>query len=336
MIRHSKTILGLSVATALLLPIPAWSQDTGSQAARDAAARTLEERGRQQVGLRRHTDGPRSTPRVVGGTDALIGGRYEFTVQLTLSGRYRCGGSLVSPVVSTASDGTRFLDYWVEETKDNLWVVTAAHCLYDDLGNLLAPADIEVRAGSRDADAGRILPVADNGVHPHPDYVHGARPILGDIALLKLKPVPSAASTEPFWSIAVSGSIDAGVVYQEGAAHRVNGWGQTQEGGVLANFMQTAMIPYGDQARCVDSYAIHGLRIARDQYCAGWTTGGIDSCGGDSGGSVFMLHPRHSASPILAGVVSWGKGCARPELLGVYTSVLQRSDWLSDVIVRNL
>lgn len=335
MIRSIKTIMGLCVATTLLFPFPTWSQAPGSQAARDTAARTLEENGRQQVGLRRHTDDPRSTPRVVGGTDALIGGRYEFTAQLTLSGRYRCGGSLVSPVVSTSSDGARFLDYWVEETKDNLWVVTAAHCLHDEAGNLLTPEDIVVRAGAREADAGRILQVADNGVHPHPDYVHNARPILGDIALLKLKPVPSAASTEPFWSIAVAGSIDASVVYQEGAAHRVNGWGQTKEGGRLANFMQTAMIPYGDQDRCVRNYQIQGMQMASDQYCAGWTSGGIDSCGGDSGGSVFMLHPRHSASPILAGVVSWGKGCARPELLGVYTSVLQRSDWLSDVIVRN-
>ena len=57
----------------------------------------------------------------------------------------------------------------------------------------------------------------------------------------------------------------------------------------------------------------------RDEICAGYTAGGVDTCQGDSGGPMFR---RDAANAwIQVGIVSWGDGCARPNKPGVYTQV---------------
>ena len=57
----------------------------------------------------------------------------------------------------------------------------------------------------------------------------------------------------------------------------------------------------------------------RDEICAGYAAGGVDTCQGDSGGPMFR---RDAANAwIQVGIVSWGDGCARPNKPGVYTQV---------------
>lgn len=81
-------------------------------------------------------------------------------------------------------------------------------------------------------------------------------------------------------------------------------------------------MPVVDQAVCQEAL---GPRIVDSMLCAGGKAG-QDACQGDSGGPMTVT--RESESPVLTGVVSWGRGCARAGLPGVYTRVSRFRSWL--------
>lgn len=49
--------------------------------------------------------------------------------------------------------------------------------------------------------------------------------------------------------------------------------------------------------------------------------GGIDTCQGDSGGAMICDN-------VIKGIVSYGKGCAKPNKPGIYTNVYIHRKWI--------
>ncbi|GGU37874.1 S1 family serine peptidase [Lentzea flava] len=175
-------------------------------------------------------------------------------------------------------------------------VATAAHCVYGR-----TPSSITVVGGRLDlrTDGGSTSVVKQYQIAE--GY---STPSRGkDIALLTLvQPMPYAvlpvASTN-----AVYDARNVGVVY---------GWGRQAENDTNKSpLLHKASIPIMSDAQCAGTYARYD---AKAMFCAGYPEGGIDACIDDSGGP-FVVDGR------LAGIVSWGIGCARPNTPGVYTRV---------------
>ena len=72
--------------------------------------------------------------------------------------------------------------------------------------------------------------------------------------------------------------------------------------------------------------SVYGSGISDINICA--MDAGKDSCQGDSGGPLVIQENGRLA---LIGVVSYGYGCASPNIPGVYARVTARKDWITSI-----
>lgn len=99
----------------------------------------------------------------------------------------------------------------------------------------------------------------------------------------------------------------------------VSGWGAMHENDhVLPDKLRVVDVPIVDRSKCNKTYL---GEISIRMICAGLEMGGKDSCQGDSGGPA-------KNNGTLAGIVSWGRGCAEPHYPGVYTNVARFVTWI--------
>ena len=69
----------------------------------------------------------------------------------------------------------------------------------------------------------------------------------------------------------------------------ITGWGTLSSGGSQPNILQEAEVPIVTQQECRKFY---GSTITDQMICAGYAAGGIDSCQGDSGGTIKLYSFR--------------------------------------------
>ncbi|MDX3451218.1 serine protease [Streptomyces sp. ME02-8801-2C] len=175
-------------------------------------------------------------------------------------------------------------------------VVTAAHCMVDE-----TTSSVRVVGGRtyRNGTNGTVSRVTKIWIHPsYTDATNG-----DDVAVLTL------ATAMPYTTASYVTSSQTGV-YAAGTTARIIGWGTTSSNGSSSNQLRTATVPTVSNASCSSSYG--SSYIASDMVCAGFTSGGVDTCQGDSGGPLMI-------GGVLAGITSWGEGCASAGYPGVYT-----------------
>merc|ERR1739838_1127706 len=90
------------------------------------------------------------------------------------------------------------------------------------------------------------------------------------------------------------------------------------------------MGPIVDFEECKRAYEKVDVKIDESlMLCAGYKEGGKDACQGDSGGPL-VCQRCDSCNWCVAGVVSFGKGCAQASFYGVYANVVEFEEWIAE------
>ena len=239
---------------------------------------------------------------IVGGEKAEAGSwPWMVAIQAFTKPGYHtfCGASLVAPS----------------------WALTAAHCVAN-----AAPNEIVATIGPHRLDSGQGQTRSVDRVVLHPRYgLDFAHDFAHDLALLHL----SEPADAELVTLLGADNLDLAA---PGTLGTVIGWGALSEDssdGVLSYDLQQVELPIVSEEECTSSM---GRMITENMLCAGYREGGMDACHGDSGGPLVV--PDSDGGWQLAGLVSFGIGCARPTFYGVYTRVSQYHDWILAQIIR--
>ncbi|XP_009878884.1 PREDICTED: transmembrane protease serine 9 [Charadrius vociferus] len=228
--------------------------------------------------------------KIVGGSTAARG-EWPWQVSLWLRQKeHKCGAVLIA----------------------DRWLLSAAHCfdIYSDPKMWVAFLGTPFLS-SIDGKMEKIF-----RIYKHPFY--NVYSLDYDVALLELNmPIKFSNTIKPICL------PDNSHIFHEGARCFITGWGSTKEGGLMSKHLQKAAVNMiGDQA-CKKFYPV---QISSRMVCAGFPQGTVDSCSGDAGGPLACKEP--SGKWFLAGITSWGYGCARPYFPGVYTKVTAVQGWI--------
>ncbi|XP_050315723.1 serine proteinase stubble [Anthonomus grandis grandis] len=242
--------------------------------------------------------------RIVGGEKSAFG-RWPWQISLrqwrTSTYLHKCGAALLN---------------------EN-WAITAAHCVEN-----VPPSNLLLRLGEHDLstegepylhEERRVQIVAS-----HPQF--DSRTFEYDLALLRFyEPVQFQPNIIPVCVPKTDENFVGRTAY-------VTGWGRLYEDGPLPSILQEVSVPVINNSVCESMYRNAGYieHIPHIFICAGWRKGGFDSCEGDSGGP--MVIQREDKRFMLAGVISWGIGCAEPNQPGVYTRISEFREWINQIL----
>ncbi|EPQ03130.1 Transmembrane protease serine 9 [Myotis brandtii] len=240
--------------------------------------------------------GWRTAGRIVGGVEASPG-EFPWQVSLRENNEHFCGATVI---------GAR-------------WLVSAAHCFneFQDPTEWVAYAGTTQLSGSEASTVrARVAQIIT-----HPSYNPDTADF--DVAVLRLgSPLPFSRHVQPVCLPAASH------VFPPRRKCLISGWGYLREDFLIKpEMLQKATVELLDQALCASLY---GNSLTDRMVCAGYLDGKVDSCQGDSGGPLVCEEP--SGRFFLAGIVSWGIGCAEAGRPGVYARVTRLRDWILGAI----
>lgn len=253
------------------------------------------------------SSGGEVSSRIVGGSDATIEDAPWQVALLNPTASasdylaQKCGGSIVAPT----------------------WILTAAHCVYTN-GVVLDPQDLAVLAGEttlldvtgQRRDIVRVIPRSD----------YDPLTTANDAALLELaEALPLDGTTMA--AIDLPTTADPVSWPAASTPALITGWGNmSPDSSDYPHTLQKATVAVLTDPTdpvCGQYGADYQPAV---MLCAG-APEAIDTCQGDSGGPLAVQVGERAT---LAGITSWGTGCAQPGFPGVYTRVTAMVGWLTD------
>jgi secreted trypsin-like serine protease len=249
--------------------------------------------------------GAEFSPRIInGGPIGVASAPWQVAlVTASVADNYNaqfCGGSLLSSTT----------------------VATAAHCVPG-----LAPSAVQVLAGVGSLSESTTR-IGVSAIVSHPSYNAGTSE--NDVAILTLQ-TPVSLDGVSRAAIALPPPGPSSTSWPPaGTSAFVTGWGNTSTSGsaypTQLQGVTVRVLTDPSTASCGSYPDPSGNAYdATTMLCAADTDPARDSCQGDSGGPLAI---ERSGTWTLAGVVSWGYGCANPAYPGVYARVTTYRDWL--------
>jgi len=245
-----------------------------------------------------------ATTRIVGGQDATENQfPWQCMIQKSDGSFYGCGATIIScdPVI----------------------IISAAHCFQ---GANASPGGKKVACGAWKLDATdtneQSLTITE--IINHPQYVDATS--ANDIAILKVSGTFTCATDKIYPACLPSTNK---YTYEGWADTIVSGWGTTEFQGSISNTLQYVKVTPVSDATCNEPASYNGQIISDQMICAGFAAGGKDACQGDSGGPLVTKATGVDAGYALAGVVSFGEGCAGPNKYGVYAEFSNYLSWVA-------
>lgn len=228
---------------------------------------------------------------------------------------------------------------------DARWVVTAAHCVNGNTTGL------HIIAGVRnlfDESNAQVIAVDNVQIHPQFSNVASSNALNHDIALLRLRtPIDFLRCGQRCSKIDWLSTTTESASIQRGTAALISGWGRTVDcqtepqrcrdlnssstGGLL---LSPAQLQWGtvNIDGCLSGNSRHDTaQISANMLCASAPLTLQDSCQGDSGGGMTVT-AADGRGQVLAGITSWGRGCAQAGFPAVYTRVARYDQWIKNRI----
>nr|XP_039271943.1 trypsin alpha-3-like [Styela clava] len=188
-------------------------------------------------------------------------------------------------------------------------VLSAAHCEQNLVG-------LTVTAGTAYRSSGGVTkPVARKVVHTG----YNSNTLQNDIMLLYTSTSFSLGTNINTASLVFTAP-------SAGTGITVAGWGDTNSGIIssLPNQLEYVNVAVISTSTCNAWNAYNGA-VTSGMICMGNMSGGEDSCQGDSGGPAYI-----QGTTTIAGITSWGYGCAQANQPGVYTDVAHYRSWINN------
>ena len=230
-------------------------------------------------------------PRIIGGTTSVA--NYSWMVSIKQDQEHFCGGVLIH----------------------QYYVLTAAHCLQS-----VAAQELTLVIGSNDHTQ-----FTEEEMHSAQYFInhegYNIDTFKNDIAVIRL----SSPSNKTPINLLSTHTFSSNIVQKSQLT--VMGWGVTDEDDFNSapTLLRQVALSYQDQDVCEAAYSDESPAYWDSAFCAGEVSGGKDSCYGDSGGPMVI---KVDDQWHLAGLVSWGNGCALAKAYGVYTKTSAYLDWI--------
>merc|ERR1711962_987664 len=203
---------------------------------------------------------------------------------------------------------------------DAYTLLCAAHCT--------PSTSHSIRVGSTNKqEGGQLRDIAQVIYNQNEGFQYNGQTLNNDFVILKLSnPLELNDDVKP--ACLPSSSDYLGVSSTEERCF-TSGWGTLSSGGSATNDLQYVRVPAITNNQCNAAYGVdqNGVgQITNAMICAGYPgVGEKDACQGDSGGPFVC---NNGGKAVIAGVVSWGNGCALADYPGVYARTTHVLDWI--------